>query len=71
MGEFEQLLMGKYMDKCGDDFEMPSYDEVAEFINGLEMGLVFDDQVYNFLIIDFMPEDQNSVADLLNRLGAT
>jgi hypothetical protein len=75
MAYFKQMLVNKYMHKCGDDFEMPSYEETEEFIAGLNLDLDesfnFDDNVYNFLLTSFNPEDPNSVGELLNWVGAT
>jgi len=50
-----------------EDWEPPSYDEVAEFFN--DQGLSLTDQIYNFLL-GFDPEtNPEQVGELQNMLG--
>jgi hypothetical protein len=59
---------------CDDwDMEdyMPTYDELLAFFEGLNMSLNFDDNVYNYFIEEFAPEDDPTTIDaLMNWLGA-
>jgi hypothetical protein len=61
-----------YMSYMGD-FEdyMPTYDEFADFFQGLNMGLNFDDNVYNYILEEFDPEyDPTTIDALMNWLNA-
>lgn len=68
MDALRELMMGSH---DMDDY-FPSYEELEEFFAGLNMNLNFDDNVYNYLMNDFAPEDDSTTIDaLMNMLGAT
>jgi hypothetical protein len=59
-----------YYDWDMEDY-MPTYDEIADFFQGLNMGLNFDDNVYNYLMEEYDPEyDPTTIDALMNLLNA-
>jgi len=76
--EFYMSFMGwddEYWDEM-EEMDPPTYDDVSAFFgdlnNELNVQLNFDDNVYNYLMNDFMPEDDPTTIDgLMNMLGAT
>jgi len=54
-----------YMDEpVEDDFEMPTYDELAEAFRGLGID-TFNDAVYDYMMWEFAPEDDPQTIDIL------